>query len=174
MHFFCLPVGIPDLPRQCFLNFVNQTKCGISCYPGYLGGEEAGFAVYSTTLHGVTKRLDTVMIWNDSLAVMVSEGLQPNTSYTIRIFGENIHGESEEAIGLYIRTPGKYTRGLCSASFSFFFHLFLFLPRGSPSACHWRFKHPDNHHNLLSDWRCLTHCHHYHHCCVLSTAASQG
>lgn len=78
----------------------------MECTPGYLGGEAVGFTVYSFSHQGVTELLDTTMNWDGEKAVLVSEGLQPNKNYTLRIYGENDFGRSDEAFGIYISTPG--------------------------------------------------------------------
>ena len=103
--------GVPDSPRNCSLLYLNSSTSSMECYPGYAGGEAPSFSVYKSAPGTATELLETSITWTDGVAMLVSQGLEPNTNYTLRVYGENGHGASNEAFGIYVRTPG--TEALC-------------------------------------------------------------
>ena len=103
----CLtPTGIPDGPRNCNLLYLNSSTSVIECLPGFSGGEPPEFAVYRTSPGTEATRLDTSVMWEGEMVHLVSQGLLPNSNYTLLVYGENVHGQSHDAFGLYVRTPG--------------------------------------------------------------------
>lgn len=95
------------MPRNC--SFITcDITCIFHCYPSYLGGEEPGFAVFATQIHGNAYRLDVVVTVNGSVAILDATGLSPNTSYTVEVFAENSHGRSEDSYGMFIKVPGGF------------------------------------------------------------------
>ena len=69
--------------------------------------------------HTLQERVRSEFVMKGELASITVMDLQPNSNYTILLYQENTHGESEESIGLYISTKG--IRG----SYSHFYQAFL-------------------------------------------------
>jgi hypothetical protein len=157
--------GPPDAPIDCVLLYLNSSIAEIECIPGYLGGESANFAVYRLSVHGDMKLLDTSLSWDAEKAVLHSEGLEPNQNVTLLIYGENTHGKSDSAVGIYVRTPGEQI--VMNPDFLFFFKMKFYTFLRWPSAYSKRWFHTAYHHHLRSDRRSHFHCCVNHGCCCL-------
>ena len=106
---FCVvATGIPDSPVTCEVH--NTTSHGVllMCVPGFSGGESCWYPVLQNRLDENPSVASASHEEISPYQILIKvDGLEGNTSYSLRIYSENVHGRSSGSVNVFTRTAGK-------------------------------------------------------------------
>ena len=111
---FPFPIGKPDPPIILQAD-VKATAISISVHwrPGFDGGSPQTFTIQYNG-NGRTWTINMIASHNPYQVITerVTEGIQPDTSYTFTTWAANVYGTSDRVVWESIVTPGKERNGL--------------------------------------------------------------
>ena len=116
MNCYLFTIGKPDSPQKCDVTKVGDREVSLTCVQGYDGGDQMTFSV-SRSAEGQqgSDWSEVEVTWPEIYALWSSgqplanvkvKGFGPNTNYTLRVYGDNKFGKSDEAFAVFIRTAG--------------------------------------------------------------------
>jgi len=106
------PPGVPDEPYFCEVVNMTNYAADLLCEVGFDGGIPPPLLQYEIQKAGTgitTQFLPTTTTYQDGLALVHGEGLYPNVTYILRVYGKNDYGTSTTSYMLQATTQaGDY------------------------------------------------------------------
>ncbi|XP_049833130.1 nephrin-like [Schistocerca gregaria] len=107
--FQVVPAGPPDPPRDCRVSSRSATSLQVSC----MRGSDGGLPPQQFTLELLAARGGRLVanVTSRASPEFTLAGLEPATSYRLRVFSSNGKGRSDSAAELQVTTPSASTGG---------------------------------------------------------------